>query len=100
MNLERRVTELEQTRGGDVITLKMLDGGTRRINSKRLLSMVCEVGRGEIKADTQLVLDSVSDDCSETGNGYMTQVIRIAAGGAAQVEAELDSAEGNGGRIQ
>jgi hypothetical protein len=78
----------------------MRDGSVRTVSSKRLLSMVCEVGRGEIKADTQLVLDSVSDDCAETGNGRMTEAIRIAAFGRVQVEAELDSAEGTEVTIQ
>jgi hypothetical protein len=99
-NLSARVRALEQHFGGDDVRLCMADGSRRTVSSKRWLDMLQELGQGIVAEDTKAVLDSVSDNCLETGNGRMTEVIKVAAFGAAQVEAGLDSAEGTEETIQ
>ena len=91
-SLERRLAELERRLGAHRITLWMSDGTTRMVSSRRLLGMVGEVGAGAMKDDTKAVLDSVSDNCLESGCGRMIEVIKALAAGAAQM-AELDSAQ-------
>jgi hypothetical protein len=93
MNLEKRLRELERTMGATAITLRMPDGSTRVVSSRRLLHMVSEFSSsGALPADTAAVLDSVSDNCLESGCGRMIEVIKALAAGAAQM-AELDSAQ-------
>jgi hypothetical protein len=87
--LERRLAELERTLGAHKITLWMSDGSTRMVSSRRLLDMVGETDAGVMRDDTRAVLDSVSDNCLERGHGHMIEVIKVLAGGAA----ELDSAQ-------
>jgi hypothetical protein len=90
-SLERRLAELERRLGAHRITLWMSDGTTRMVSSRRLLGMVGEVSAGAVKDDTRAVLDSVSDNCLESGCGRMIEAIKALAAGAAQL-AELDSA--------
>jgi hypothetical protein len=45
-----------------------------------------------MKDDTRAVLDSVSDDCRESGHDRMIEGVKALAAGAAQL-AELDSAQ-------
>ena len=87
--LERRVAELERRLGAHSATLWMADGTTRMVSSRRLLGMVGEAGAAAMKDDTRAVLDSVSDNCWESGNGHMIEAIKVLAAGAAQL-AELD----------
>ena len=81
--------------GETAISLTMADGSTKTVISRRWLDMLQELGQGIVAEDTKAVLDSVSDNCLETGNGRMTEVIKVAAFGAAQVEAGFE-----GGMIQ
>jgi hypothetical protein len=90
--LERRLAELERRLGAHKITLWMLDGTTRMVSSRRLLAMVGEADAGAMKDDTRAVLDSVSDNCLESGNGRMIEAIKALAVGAAQL-ATLDAAQ-------
>jgi hypothetical protein len=48
------------------------------------------------------VVDSISDDCQETGNGRLTEVIRCAWAGAVQIAAADAEGEGKteGGYVQ
>jgi len=84
------LVELERTLGSNNIILWMADGTTRTVSSRRLLSMVGETDAGVMQDDTRAVLDSVSDNCVETGNGRMIEAIKALAAGAAQL-AELDT---------
>jgi hypothetical protein len=85
--------------GGDV-RLTMPDGGVRTVQARRLIQILWELGDGIVKEDGQAVIESVSDDCFVTGNGHMVELIKVAAFGNAQVEAELNSAEGMEKTIQ
>lgn len=96
MNLDRRVRELERQMGATAITLRMPDGSTRVVSSRRLLHMVSEASSGgALPADTAAVLDSVSDNCRESGCGRMIEVIKALAEGEAQLAelAALDASE-------
>jgi hypothetical protein len=81
--LERRLGELERGIGANKITLLMADGTTRMVSSWRLLGMFGEAAASDMKDDTGAVLDSVSDNCLETGNGRMIEAIKVLAAGAA-----------------
>jgi hypothetical protein len=87
-----RVLELERRLGAHKITLWMADATTRVVPSRRLLGMVGEAGTSAMKDDTRAVLDSVSDDCRESGHDRMIEGVKALAAGAAQL-AELDSAQ-------
>jgi nitrous oxidase accessory protein NosD len=89
-----RVEALERHFSGGDITLVMPDRTIRTISSRRWLDILAELGQGILAEDTKAVIDSVADNCFETGNGRMTEVIKVMAFGAAQVQAEADSAEG------
>jgi hypothetical protein len=78
----------------------MPDGGVRTVQARRLIQILWELGDGIVKEDGQAVIESVSDDCFVTGNGHMVELIKVAAFGNAQVEAELNSAEGMEKTIQ
>jgi hypothetical protein len=101
MDLKRRVEELERTIGENNIRLVMPDGSVRLVQAARLLEMGAEAARGAaLPADTQAVLDSVADDCLESGNGRMIEAIKAVAAGAdlaglsvAEL-ARLDASEG------
>jgi hypothetical protein len=54
--------------------------------------MVGEAGPGVMKDDTRAVLDSVSDNCLESGYGRMIEAIKALDVGAAQL-AEMDPAQ-------
>lgn len=88
-NLVRRLAELERRLGAHSITVWMADGTTYMVSSRRLLDMVGEAGADAMKDDTRAVLDSVSDNCLESGCGRMIEAIKAMAVGAAQL-AELD----------
>ena len=91
-NLVQRLAELERRGGAHNITLRMADGTIRMVSGRRLLGMVGEAGGDAMKDDMRAVLDSVSDDCVETGHGRMIEVIKVMAAGAAQL-AELDPSQ-------
>ena len=52
------------------------------------MEMLREIDQGVIKADTRAVLECVADDCSTSGNGHLSELIRV-LWGARQAAAEL-----------
>jgi hypothetical protein len=93
-NLSGRLAALEGHFGGGDVRLTMPDGSVRTVQSRRLIHIFWELCDGVVSEDGRAVIDSVDDDCQAQGCGHMTELIKVAAFGAAQVEAELDSAEG------
>jgi hypothetical protein len=85
------LAELERRLGAHKITLWMADGTTHMVSSRRLLGMVGAADASDMKDDTRAVLESVADNCWETGNGHMIEAIKVLAAGAAQLAA-LDPA--------
>ena len=79
MSLKKRVQELERKQVDEPITLAMPDGSMRTVRGSRLPDMFFELAQGVIREDTQLVIDSVSDDCSASGNGHMTELVKVTA---------------------
>jgi hypothetical protein len=90
MNLDKRLRELERQMGLTAITLRMPDGSTRVVSSRRLLHMVSEAADGGVlPADTAAVIDPISDNSRESGHGRMIEAVKALAAGAPQI-AELD----------
>ena len=77
MNINSRLKSLEKVLSVGFITLEMPNGRTKKIRGKRILDMLTEMAQGIIKEDTQAVIDSVTDDCPATGNGHLTEVIKV-----------------------
>ena len=67
--LERIIAEIERRMIGGDVECYAQDGTVRKIRGNRLLDMFAEVCQGIVKTDTQIVLDSISDNCAGTGNG-------------------------------
>jgi hypothetical protein len=99
-NLSGRLAALEGHFGGGDVRLTMPDGSVSTVQARRLIHIFWKLGAGIVKEDGRAVIECVSDDCFLSGNGHMVELIKVAAFGAAQVEAELDSAEGTEETIQ
>jgi len=77
MNLKARLEALERQLQTGFVTLQMADGTTRSVRCRRLIDIISEVARGIVKEDARAIMDAVSDNCPSTGNGFMTDVIRV-----------------------
>lgn len=78
-NKTARLEAIEAHLAGGDVRLTMPDGSVRTVSSRRWLDMMRELGQGIVAEDTKAVIDSVSDNCLETGNGRMTEVIKVMA---------------------
>lgn len=75
--LQSRLAELEHRTIGGVFICVMSDGAERRVRGKRLPEMLAEIDQGVIKDDTRAVLECVSDTCCASGNGHLTELVRV-----------------------
>jgi hypothetical protein len=75
--LQGRLAELERRLIGGVFVCFMPDGTERPVRGRRLKEMLSEVSQGVIQDDTRAVLECVSDTCTASGNGYMSELIRV-----------------------
>jgi hypothetical protein len=107
MNTDKRLRELERRMVGNPITLVMRDGTRKLVTVHDWPELFHEMNQGRISPTVQAIQDSVSDNCFESGNGRMTEVVRAFAEGEKQFAAmspeelaALDRGEGDEMQIQ
>jgi hypothetical protein len=76
-NLHTRLAKLEAKLKDNAITIQMADGSSRRVYVRRLMQIVPEVFSGIVKEDTRDILDCVSSNCVEAGEGHLVELIQV-----------------------
>ena len=74
--------------GETAITLRMADGSVRTVSDRRLLAMIDELGQETVADDTRAVLESISDNGQEQGQGRLCELIKVLAYAHDQVAKE------------